>query len=192
MEQLQKFTIYGNTPEERGIMYGTKCKNLINNILSQYKRFFNDGHVGISWDEARRESKKFIPYINEYSPELLEEIYGIAKGSESNFEDILVLNSRSEIMTLVKKYKSDEEEIDGCSSAVVLTEASSDGHVIFGQNWDTYSWQGYGSIVLEVISDEGPDLMLLTEAGQLARYGFNQAGIWCSVNLHKKKVSASG
>ena len=32
-------------------------------------------------------------------------------------------------------------------------------------------------MILQILRDDGPDLMIVTEAGQLARYGMNQAGI---------------
>lgn len=35
----------------------------------------------------------------------------------------------------------------------------------------------YGTVILQILRDDGPDLMIVTEAGQLARYGMNQAGI---------------
>ena len=46
----------------------------------------------------------------------------------------------------------------------------------------TYTWQEYGTVILQILRDDGPDLMIVTEAGQLARYGMNQAGIALGVN----------
>ena len=166
--------------------YGRQCRDLIHGVLERYITFFNGGHAAVSWDDAREISKQFLPFLQRYSPELLDELEGIAEGSGASFDDLLTLNSRSEAMTLIKRPASDEEELDGCSSVAVLPEAMGDGHTLLAQNWDTYSWQEYGTIILQVLRDDGPDLMLVTEAGQLARYGMNQAGIALGVNsLHK-------
>ena len=186
MTNMPLFTVRGATHRERGADYGRQCRDLIHGVLERYITFFNGGHAAVSWDDAREISKQFLPFLQRYSPELLEELEGIAEGSGASFDDLLTLNSRSEAMTLIKRPASDEEELDGCSSVAVLPEAMGDGHTLLAQNRDTYSWQEYGTIILQVLRDDGPDLMLVTEAGQLARYGMNQAGIALGVNsLHK-------
>ena len=67
-------------------------------------------------------------------------------------------------MTLVRRPPSDKEELDGCSSVAVLPDASANGHTILAQNWDTYTWQEYGTVILQILRDDGPDLMIVTEA----------------------------
>ena len=186
MAYMPFFTIQGKTPRERGADYGSQCRELIHGVLERYITFFNSGHAAVSWDDAREISKKFVPFIKAYSPELLEELEGVAEGSGASFDELLTLNSRSEAMTLVRRAKSDEEELDGCSSVAVLPQATADGHTILAQNWDTYTWQEYGTVILQVMKDDGADMMIVTEAGQLARYGMNQAGLALGVNsLHK-------
>lgn len=133
-------------------------------------------------------SKEFLPFIHSYSPELLDELEGIAQGADVEFDDLLTLNSRSEAMTLVRRPPSDKEELDGCSSVAVLPDASANGHTILAQNWDTYTWQEYGTVILQILRDDGPDLMIVTEAGQLARYGMNQAGIAWESTVCKKHI----
>ena len=186
MSYMPFFTIQGATPRERGIDYGTQCKELIHGVLERYISFFNSGHAAVSWDSARKISQSFLPFIRAYSPELLEELEGMAEGSGADFDDLLTLDSRSEAMTLIQRPASDEEELDGCSSVAILPDAMADGHTVLAQNWDTYTWQEYGTIVLQVLKEDGADMMIVTEAGQLARYGMNQAGLALGVNsLHK-------
>ena len=88
-------------------------------------------------------SKEFLPFIRSYSPELLDELEGIAQGADVEFADLLTLNSRSEAMTLVRRPPSDKEELDGCSSVAVLPDASAKwtydpgaelGHLHMGRN----------------------------------------------------------
>lgn len=184
--EMPVFTIRGKNHRERGIDYGVQCKELIQGVLERYIRFFNGGHTAVSWDEAKVISKEFLPFIRSYSPELLDELEGIAQGADVEFDDLLTLNSRSEAMTLVRRPPSDKEELDGCSSVAVLPDASANGHTILAQNWDTYTWQEYGTVILQILRDDGPDLMIVTEAGQLARYGMNQAGIALGVNSLQK------
>ena len=43
-------------------------------------------------------------------------------------------------------------------------------------------------MILQILRDDGPDLMIVTEAGQLARYGMNQAGIAWESTVCKKHI----
>ena len=101
-------TVRGATYRERGLDYGRQCKELVQGVLERYITFFNSGHAAVSWDDAREISKKFLPFIKAYSPELLEELEGLAEGAGVSFDDLLTLNSRSEAMTLIKRPASDE------------------------------------------------------------------------------------
>ena len=109
MAYMPFFTIQGKTPRERGADYGSQCRELIHElihgVLERYITFFNSGHAAVSWDDAREISKKFVPFIKAYSPELLEELEGVAEGSGASFDELLTLNSRSEAMTLVRRAK---------------------------------------------------------------------------------------
>ena len=108
--EMPVFTIRGKNHRERGVDYGVQCKELIQGVLERYIRFFNGGHTAVSWDEAKVISKEFLPFIHSYSPELLDELEGIAQGADVEFDDLLTLNSRSEAMTLVRRPPSDKEE----------------------------------------------------------------------------------
>lgn len=184
MTSFPIFIVKGRTPEEIGTDYGKQCRDIILEVISDYKKYFNGGYTAITWNEAKNISADFIPYIKEYSAGLLDELQGISKGSGAEFMDLLALNSRSEIMTLVNTRNGDT---GGCTSVAVLPEASKDGDTIVAQNWDAHTWQGCGGIVLQVLEEgDAPDMMIVTEAGQLARYGLNQAGICLGVNsLHR-------
>lgn len=187
MESIPKFIITGKTPKERGISYGSQCRELINGTVGRYKEWFSTGHGSVDWETVKKISEGFVDNIKKFAPDLLDELIGIAEGAGCDFLDILAVNSRSEAFTLVGK-ESSEGDKDGCSSALVLPEASADKHTILAQNWDLYEWIGKGAVVLELIRDDGPDVMIVTEAGQLARYGVNQAGIALAVNgLHVVK-----
>ena len=67
------FTVRGANHRERGLDYGTQCRELIQGVLERYRTFFNNGHAAVSWDDAKEISKEFLPFIRAYSPELLED-----------------------------------------------------------------------------------------------------------------------
>jgi len=169
-------------PKERGIKYGAYCQNLIQKSLSKYKELFDSNATrgDISWRKMKKIANAFYPGIKEFSPELLEEIEGIAEGAKIDFWDLLTMNCRSELITLA--IKKPYLELDECTTGCILPEASESNTVILLQNWDIYSWIGEFPILLEIHSKDEPDIFAITEAGQLARYGMNRKGLALGVN----------
>ena len=71
---------------------------------------------------------------------------------------------------------------DGCTAALALPEASADGVLLHGQNWDWRAECAETGVVLRIRRDDGPDILTFTEAGGLARSGLNSAGIGLTAN----------
>lgn len=69
-----------------------------------------------------------------------------------------------------------------------MPERTTNGHVLTAQNWDMYYWAEEHGVVLEILQDNGPDCFCLTEAGQLARYGMNQAGVGLAINSLPREI----
>lgn len=85
----------------------------------------------ITWDKAYELSKPYSKEIEKYRPELVEEMQGIADGAGLDFNTVLTLNCRSEIMFA----KADVAE-DACTTIGMPPEASENGHTLLAQNWD--------------------------------------------------------
>jgi isopenicillin-N N-acyltransferase-like protein len=71
---------------------------------------------------------------------------------------------------------------DGCSSFAILDEASGDGHVYCGQNWDWRSAIADTVVVLRIVQPGKPTIIMHAEAGQVGRQGANSAGIGLNAN----------
>ena len=71
---------------------------------------------------------------------------------------------------------------DGCTAALALPEATADGVLLHGQNWDWRAECAETGVVLRIRRDDGPDILTFTEAGGLARSGLNSAGIGLTAN----------
>ena len=156
---------------ERGVQYGRLAQKKIKDGLSLYRERLKSV-VHLDWREVKEQTKEFLPIINAYAPELLEEARGISEGAGVEFEEILILNCRTELQ--VKKTKSHG---DACTAAVVLKEATADGKVILGQNWDYYPSAMDTTVLLSIVRPDGLKIMGLAEAGQLLRNGLNSCGI---------------
>src|SRR4051812_11211779 len=83
-------------PRERGLQYGEQARAQIAVSVDFYKGEFEQ-RSGLVWDEVRRRAPQWVPPIEAYHPEALEEVRGIAEASGFAFEEILALNGRGEL-----------------------------------------------------------------------------------------------
>ncbi|MBQ9941550.1 MAG: acyl-CoA--6-aminopenicillanic acid acyl-transferase, partial [Christensenellaceae bacterium] len=160
-----------------GFAHGSGAKERVHTCLHAYRNMF--AAQGIGWDAAREQAKTHIPAIEAYHSDLLDEMRGVADGAGLPFEDILVLNARSEITFAMGGKK---KESDGCTSAAVTPERTADGHMLIGQNWDWKKPLRQALVLLKVISPGEPDILMLTEAGILGKMGMNSAGLALCLN----------
>jgi isopenicillin-N N-acyltransferase-like protein len=64
-----------------------------------------------------------------------------------------------------------------CTGLVVLPARSATGRLMHAHNWDWRQECVDTGIVLRIRSGSGPDMLTFTEAGALARHGFNTNGV---------------
>jgi isopenicillin-N N-acyltransferase like protein len=132
--------------------------------------------LGGSWDEVCVETAKFIPTLQQHYPDVLEEMKGLAEGANQDYEAIMVINARSEL--LVNKTRLTGE---GCTGFGVLPEKSG-GSLYIGQNWDFPILQKDCVIVLEIEQPGKPKILMVTEAGIVGKIGLNEAGVGITMN----------
>jgi isopenicillin-N N-acyltransferase-like protein len=175
------FPLYEITgaPLERGRSYGEQAKKRIARSIEHYSQ------QAARWKLERTDIDKiihsYIPAVRKFDENYLTEMQGIAEGAGVRFEDIFLLNARTEVMKLAFKPELRArllgETNDGCTSVKVMREATGDGQLIHAQNWDWKEECSETGVVLRILREDGPDILTFTEAGMLARSGFNSAGI---------------
>ena len=69
------------SPYEIGYQYGSQAKALIEESANNYRKVFKDRGTKIGWDEITALAKKFVPYVEEYDPDAIEEMKGMAEGA---------------------------------------------------------------------------------------------------------------
>ena len=166
-----------DSPEarERGRQYGELARAQIAISVDFYKREF-ELKSGLTWDEVRRRAPQWVPVIEVFHPEALEEVRGISEGSGFAFEEILALNGRGELRT------GDPFDVDGCTSFALTAEASGDGHVYCGQTWDWRVGTKESIVMLHVKQEPKPTIVMQVEAGQVGRHGANSTGLGLNAN----------
>jgi isopenicillin-N N-acyltransferase like protein len=166
------------SPYEIGYMHGSRVKTQVENTVREYKCMFAT-RFGADWNTVKSFSRKYIDPINWCDEELTEEIKGIADGAGMEFEEILAINARTEI---INRGKATGTLADGCTSFAVLPGASSDGDTIIGQNWDWKSCLMESPVILRILQGNKPDVLMVTEAGLIGKTGFNSRGIGVCFN----------
>lgn len=163
----------GGTPFERGWQYGSNCAKLIKRNVKIYRLWFTEvGNV----DEHRLPSFLGTTFdnIREYDPEIAEEFRGIAQGSGVGLDDIVALNSRTEIGYGLK---------GECTAVGVEPSRSDTTSGLLAQNWDWLPSLSEGTVLLEVEQPGRPTVLTFTEAGVVGKLGINSEGIGLVINL---------
>lgn len=173
--------IHGS-PGQRGMLYGRTSRGRIERTISVYGKAFED--AGVGWERAKEIARRFLEPIADYESSYVEELEGIARGAEADFDSILAINARTEVLF----WRAGEEKRsfappDECTGIVATGEATADGRTLHAQNWDWRADCLDCAVVLRVAAtDRHPAILTFTEAGLLARSGLNRCGLALTAN----------
>lgn len=183
------------TARERGRIHGARAKARVARSVATYARLF--AYCGIDWADAQRRGGAYREAIGALRGDLVEEIEGIAEGSGRQVGEILALNARTEILppSFPGEPHPDWRELDAgnrasgvpdwgeCTALAVPPRASSTGGTLLAQNWDWVGAQRGALILLRAGQETAPAYLTLTEAGMLAKIGFNEHGFGVCLNI---------
>src|SRR5688572_10528773 len=157
------------------------------NLELYFRRFADEG--GVERGEACRRGAAYLRVIEANALEYGEMVRGIAEASGRPLDEIAALNARYEI--LYSEFTRTIMELtgqpaptggaDGCTAFAALPEATPDGHLRMGENWD---WiPGVRGLMLRVVQPDGLRALCFTEAGIAGgKIGLNSAGIGLAIN----------
>jgi isopenicillin-N N-acyltransferase-like protein len=182
------------SPQERGTQYGRKAAERIHKGISHY----TEQLAKLSLDRGKLNAliKDYLPVMENFDAAHVAEMRGIAAGAEVSFEDVVLLNARTELLKLAAspqlRLRLSGEIADGCTGVIVQPEAAADRKIIHAQNWDWKYECAETAVVLRIRRDDGPDILTFTEAGGLARSGMNAAGISLTANFLESDLDYRG
>lgn len=174
----REFPVYaiGGDARTRGAQCGELAQEQIAVSVESYQRLLRY-YGGLEWDKALDRAAKFIPAVETYDADIMEEIRGIAAGSGRPVEEIMAINVRTELMYGLSQSPTE------CTAIVALPSATADGHVLLGQNWDWKPFQKEAFVILLVRQEGRPNVVILTEAGVVGKMGMTTAGLGLCINL---------
>ncbi|PZF81931.1 C45 family autoproteolytic acyltransferase/hydolase [Jiangella anatolica] len=184
MTESIPFVELSGTARECGRAHGEAAADRIAASVEFYAELFGV-MKGRPWSEVCARATDWIPWIESYLPEALDEIDGIAEGSGRRFEEILALNGRSELDDQGPYTGTAPDE---CTSFALTGEASGTGHTYCGQNWDFYSGTRPSLVALRIAQPGRPTIMMVAEAGQVGRHGANSAGLALNANGLRSQI----
>lgn len=180
-QQPLPFIHLSGNAKNRGEQYGRKAKSRILLSLENYKCAYEA--KGISWSMACSFAAGYIKQLRVNEEDLLIELQATADTVGVNIDELLAINCRTEVLYGLSQVVN--EKTDGCTGAVVLPKASHNGRLLHFQNWDWRDNCANTSVILKIEADDGSQIITQTEAGILARCGFNDAGVSMTGNFLK-------
>ncbi|MFZ9386646.1 MAG: C45 family autoproteolytic acyltransferase/hydrolase [Chitinophagaceae bacterium] len=174
---------------ELGLQHGKLLKKEIDEIVKKMKQNTAD----ILKKDAEQVLKEFSDYaqftnaIKRYTPELYEEIRGIAEGSGQNINDILVFNLLDEFWVYLDNIGNHH-----CSGLGVPAINGSTGYIAQNMDIEKYT-EGYQILIRLSRTSARPEQLILTHPGLIALNGLNETGIGACMNtLMQLKASPKG
>ncbi len=170
-------------PHARGLQYGQATPERIAHSARHYRAELD--RIGTSAADQTRLIEECTAAIASFEPDHIEEMRGIAQGSGVSFDDVVLINARTEVIAKARLQRNIEalDPADGeCTAALVSPSRSATGKLIQAHNWDWDPDARDSTIVLRVTLESGLVLMTIVEAGGLARHGVNSAGIGMTGN----------
>lgn len=188
MENFPLAEIEG-TPYEIGYQHGKIFREKVANTIDCYREMFMD-YSNLKWGRAKELSRRFSDIIQEYNPDYLEEIKGVAEGSGFEYEDILALNCRSELVFVGNEL---DQSDGGCTSIGISSDVGTEGDAFLAHNWDWKTSQRNSMVMMKIRQkNEKPDIFMVTEAGIIGKTGFNSAGICLYLNAMSTNQAPDG
>ena len=162
----------------RGFIHGKVFKEQILELINLWKIAIKRSYKTSSEDFIGHflNQVNYIDYIKKYTPNLLEEVNGIAKGSGMDFQDIFAFQLLDEFLVNLEEINSEH-----CSSIGVN---KIDGKEIYiAQNWDILGLlKGFQIILYIKHQQSNLESLIFTYPGFLAAFGINNQGIGICVN----------
>ena len=163
-------------PREMGRAHGEELRTTIADGLSQWFELVQrrTGHAGEAYAAGFVSSTSYTRAIEAYTPELMDEVKGIAEGARQKLEVILAYQMMDEEWAYrVALVRARRASIQACSAVGVVRKGSS----LVAQNMDLPSHYDGTQVVLRLHPENAPGVMIFGPAGMIGTTGLNSEGV---------------
>lgn len=186
MDRLNLLTLAG-TPRQRGRDHGEALRPAIHRLVEAWsEEIARETGLGLAAYLQRFAAETdFLPAIRRWTPDLLEEVGGIAEGAGLDAVACRSLQNMDEQwfhVELLQRCK--------CSTLAVVGR---DGGARLGQNMDLPKYLDGFQTVLRIRQASRPEVLLSTFAGFIGLFGLNSRGVAvCVNNLPHLRAASTG
>lgn len=172
-----RIVIVEGNPYERGFQHGQLLKSDIHDLIKIWKNNLQNTYKmdPDSFITSFINGTNFIPAIKKYTPNLFEEVRGIADGAEINFNTIYAFQLVDEEWVLGRKIVN-----RGCTSFAV--EKSENNPTFNAQNLDLPLFHGYATLLHMKDPKADMESFILTFPGLIGTNGMNNKPVSVCVN----------
>ena len=178
--KMRVLTLKG-TPRQRGRQHGEELREEIGRHLDLYReniQLDTGLDAQVFFDRFYAETD-FLPAIEKYAPDLLEEVHGIAEGSGRNFDETLARQLSDEDPWFRQIVKFGRDVPENCS-CLGTREA---GRSLIAQNMDSpLYYDGFQMLLRVRDPDSVVESLVFTVAGKLSLAGMNNYGVGICCN----------
>src|SRR5688500_16489614 len=168
------------SPGKRGEQHGEALRGMITEGLARWAESIGSTH-GVDPDAYFAgfvHGTDFLPAIRRWTPGLLDEIEGIARGSAQPWPWIYAYNLLDEEWTWARE-RNAAGTAPGCTVAGFAPE---NGTTLLAQTMDIPNVHDGTQAVLRIESEDSPDALVFTHAGMIGLTGCNEDGLAVVVN----------
>lgn len=160
------------TPLQMGRQIGEAARDEVRGFCEMALTQVNKT-VRVSRERALLVAHRSMEFAQKYSPDMTQELRGMAEAAGVALEDLMLLQVRNQFTP---------EPDDACTSFSLLATSAPRGPAFVGQNWDNDADLDPFTIVLRRRPLTKPALMCLTQAGLIGYIGLNDAGMALCLN----------
>jgi len=167
------------SPRQCGQAHGAALRPLIQATLERWLSSL----VRPGWPDPRTYMRDFLrrtdyaAAMERWTPDLLEEIHGIAEGAAVPFDELFAYNLLDEEWWFARSHAFGAP---GCT--VIGWQAAEGGAPLLAQTMDIGSLYDGAQAMLRVCPEDGPEALVFTFAGMIGLNGCNAAGVGVVVN----------
>jgi predicted choloylglycine hydrolase len=184
--QIREVTLSGSG-YELGLQHGKLLQKEIDEVVRKMKRNASD-NLGKDADQVLKDFFSYAQFdsaIKKYTPDLYEEVRGIAAGSGQTFNDIMVLNLLDEFWVYLDNIQNHH-----CSGMGVPSVNGSTGYIAQNMDIEKYT-DGYQLLIRLSRTATRPEQFVITHPGCIALSGMNEKGIGACMNSLMQLNSSS-
>jgi hypothetical protein len=177
------------TPYARGVAHGRGLRAQVHGHLAAWLGALDAAGVGEPADYVAGllRATDFLTAIRAHTPDLMEEVEGVAAGAEAPLELVFALQLLDEEWAHRVRMRAAAGGLEKCSSAAIAAA----GSAWIGQNMDLGTYTDGAQAALAIAGDEAaPAALVFTVAGMIGLMGVNAAGVGVCVNSLPQLASA--